>query len=90
MRIQLALGQLESIRGEGLSIEISFNTDMVNAIGCWIMTHFDGRNYRMYAATTMETPFADGITGGAIENPCPTVEYFLLKVVQKIPKMPWE
>ncbi len=66
-------------QGEGLSVEISFDADMVNAKGCWIMTRFDGRDNGMYASTTMESPFTDGIPAGALENQYHTVEYFLLK-----------
>ena len=66
-------------KDEGLSVEISFDADMVNASGCWIMTRFDGHEHGMYASTNMESPFLDGITGGALENSHHTVEYFLLK-----------
>ena len=66
-------------QGEGLSVEISFDADMVNAKGCWIMTRFDGRNEGMYAGSTIESPFTDGMTGMSLENSNHTVEYFLLK-----------
>lgn len=66
-------------RGEGLRVEISFDADMVNAKGAWIMTRFDGHNHGMYASTTMESPFTDGITGMSLENSNHTFEYFLLK-----------
>lgn len=65
--------------GEGLCVEISFDADMVNAKGAWIMTRFDGRNQGMCVATTMESPFTDGMTGMSLENQSHTVEYFLLK-----------
>jgi hypothetical protein len=64
---------------KGLSVEISFDADMVNASGCWIMTRFDGHEQGMHAGSSIESPFTDGITGGALENSHHTVEYFLLK-----------
>ncbi|MCB5253635.1 MAG: hypothetical protein LHW58_01585 [Candidatus Cloacimonetes bacterium] len=66
-------------QGEGLSVEISFDADMVNAKGCWIATRFDGHDSGFYASTSMESPFTDGLTGGALENPHHTLEYFLVK-----------
>lgn len=66
-------------QGKGLSVEISFDADMVNAKGCWIMTRFDGYDGGVYAGSSIESPFTDGIPGGALENQHHTVEYFLLK-----------
>lgn len=66
-------------KGEGLSVEISFDKNMVNAKGCWIMTRFDGRDHGTYAGSSINSPYTNGITGGALENPHHTVEYFLLK-----------
>ena len=66
-------------KGEGLSIEISFDTDMVNAKGGWIMTRFDGRDGGVYAGSSIESPFTDTIPSGALENEHHTIEYFLLK-----------
>jgi hypothetical protein len=64
---------------KGLSVEISFDADMVNASGCWIMTRFDGRDEGMYAGSSIESPFTDGMTGMSLENQSHTVEYFLLE-----------
>jgi hypothetical protein len=66
-------------KGEGLSVEISFDEDMVNAKGCWIMTRFDGRDGGMYAGSSIESPYTDGMTGMSLENQSHTVEYFLLE-----------
>ena len=66
-------------QGEGLSVEISFDADMVNAKGCWIQTNLDGNPMGMRASTTMETPFTDGVPGGALENEHHVLEYFLIK-----------
>jgi len=66
-------------QGEGLSVEITFDADMVNAKGAWILTRFDGRNAGMCAGTSIDSPYTDGIAGGALENSSHTVEYFLLK-----------
>lgn len=66
-------------KGEGLSVKISFDEDMVNAKGCWILTLFDGNNGGMYAGTSIESPYTDGMTGMSLENRSHTVEYFLLE-----------
>ena len=52
---------------------------MVNAKGAWITTRFDGYDDGMYAGTSIESPYTNGITGGALENQYHTVEYFLLE-----------
>lgn len=77
--VKPATNKITVKQGQGLSVEISFDADMVNAKGCWIMKRFDGRDNGMYAATTLKSPYTTGITGGALENRSHTVEYFLLK-----------
>lgn len=77
--VKPASNKVKLKKGEGLSVEISFDADMVNAKGCWIMTLFDGNNHGMYAGTSIESPYTDGITGMALENSNHTLEYFLLK-----------
>jgi hypothetical protein len=77
--INPASNKVKLKKGEGLSVEISFDTDMVNATGCWIMTRFDGHDQGMYAGTSIKSPYTDGITGMALENSNHTLEYFLLK-----------
>jgi len=76
--VKPATNKITVKQGEGLSVEISFDADMVNAKGCWIMTEFDGNNSGMYASSDMKTPFTDGIPSGALENEHHTVEYFLM------------
>lgn len=66
-------------QGEPLSVEISFDADIINAAGCWIMMRFDGRDAGFHASTSMESPYTDEIIGEAFENPHHTVEYYLLK-----------
>jgi len=66
-------------KGEGLSVEISFDADMVNAKNAWILTRLDGYDMGMKVSTNMESPYNDGITGMALENQYHTVEYFLLE-----------
>jgi len=77
--VKPATNKITVKQDEGLSVEISFDADMVNAKGCWIMTRFDGRDGGVYAGSSIESPFTDGIPGGALENRHHTVEYFLLK-----------
>jgi hypothetical protein len=77
--VKPASSKVKLKKGEGLSVEISFDTDMVNATGAWIMTLFDGNNHGMYAGTSIESPYTDGITGMALENSNHSLEYFLLK-----------
>ncbi len=43
------------------------------------MTRFDGRDTGMYAGSSIESPFTDGIHGGTLENKHHAVEFFLLK-----------
>ncbi|WP_111707213.1 hypothetical protein [Lutibacter citreus] len=66
-------------KDEGLSVEISFDENMVNATGCWILTQFDGRKDGMYAGTSIASPYTDGRTGMSLQNKPHTIEYFLLK-----------
>jgi hypothetical protein len=66
-------------KDEGLSVEISFDANMVNATGCWILTQFDGRKDGMYAGTSIASPYTDGRTGMSLQNQPHTIEYFLLK-----------
>lgn len=77
--VQPATNKVTVKQGEGLSVAISFDADMVNATGCWILIRRDGRDAGMRASTTMESPFTDGITGMSLENSNHTFEYFLLK-----------
>jgi hypothetical protein len=77
--VKPATNKITVKQGEGLRVEISFDADMVNAKGCWIMTRFDGRDGGMYAGSSIESPFTDGMTGMSLENSNHTVEYFLLK-----------
>lgn len=65
-------------RGEGLSVEISFDEDAVNAKGCWIKTEMDGRGGGMYAGTSIKSPYRDGMTGMSLENNSYTIKYFLM------------
>ena len=73
-----ATNKIKVKQGEGLSVEISFDADVVNAKGAWIFTQFDGNRGGMRAGT-LESPFTGGITGGALENQFHTIEYFLMK-----------
>lgn len=66
-------------QGEELYVEISFDTDMVNATGAWVLTKRDGEDAGMYAGTTIDSPFTKRILGAALENQFHTYEYFLLK-----------
>ena len=66
-------------QGKGLNVEISFDAEMVNAIGAWILTRRDGKDAGMHAATTMKSPFTDKIPSEALENQFHTYKYFLLK-----------
>ena len=66
-------------KGESINIQIDFDAKMVNAIGAWILTRFDGKDMGMLASTNMESPFIDEIPAGALENPNHTIEYYLLK-----------
>ena len=66
-------------KGEGLSVEVSFDAAVVNAAGCWILARRDGHNSRTYAGNSLESPFKQGITGMSLENQFHTFEYFLMK-----------
>lgn len=77
--IEPATNKIKVKQGEGLSVKISFDADMVNATGAWILTRRDGMDSGMRAATTMKSPFKHGITGMSLENQFHTFEYFLLK-----------
>lgn len=77
--VQPASNKVTLKKGEGLSVEISFDADMVNATSAWILTKRDGVDAGMRASTSMESPFTDVITGMSLENQHHTFEYFLLK-----------
>ncbi|UMB59821.1 hypothetical protein MHL31_12125 [Lutibacter sp. A80] len=66
-------------QGEDLYVEISFDANMVNAAGAWILTQRDGEDAGMYAGTSIDSPFTKRITGAALENQFHTYEYYLLK-----------
>ncbi|UMB52692.1 hypothetical protein MKD41_10125 [Lutibacter sp. A64] len=66
-------------QGEDLYVEISFDANMVNAAGAWILTQRDGEDAGMYAGTSIDSPFTKRIPGAALENQFHTYEYFLLK-----------
>lgn len=66
-------------KGEGLSIEVSFDEAMVNASGCWILTRRDGNDSGTYAGNNLHAPYKQGITGMSLENQYHTFEYFLMK-----------
>lgn len=77
--VKPATNKITVKQGEGLSVKISFDADMTNAKGAWILTRLDGRDAGMLASSTMESPFTDEIPGGVLENKHYTIEYFLLK-----------
>ncbi|WP_298364526.1 hypothetical protein [uncultured Lutibacter sp.] len=66
-------------KDEGLNVEISFDENMVNATGCWILTQLDGRKDGIYAGTRIKSPYTNGRTGMSLQNQPHTIEYFLLK-----------
>ncbi|MDY0310016.1 MAG: hypothetical protein RBR29_09560, partial [Castellaniella sp.] len=66
-------------KGEGLKVQISFDADMVNATGGWIITRFDGIDTGFYASTNMESPYTDELSSEALKDQQHTVEYYLLK-----------
>lgn len=70
-------------QGEDLYVEISFDANMVNAVGAWILTQRDGENAGMYAGTSIDSPFTKRIPGAALENQFHTYEYYLLKNGEK-------
>ncbi|MDV7186659.1 hypothetical protein R3X25_05145 [Lutibacter sp. TH_r2] len=70
-------------QGEDLYVEISFDANMVNAVGAWVLTQRDGENAGMYAGTSIDSPFTKRIPGAALENQFHTYEYYLLKNGEK-------
>ena len=70
-------------QGEDLYVEISFDANMVNAVGAWILTQRDGENAGMNAGTSIDSPFTKRIPGAALENQFHTYEYYLLKNGEK-------
>jgi len=71
-------------KGEGLSVKISFDADVVNAKGAWILTYFDGNEGGMYAGTSIDSPYTDGLTGPSLNySKYHTVEYYLMESGEK-------
>ena len=70
-------------RRDGVSVEISFDADMVNAKGAWITAFLDGHRIRTYAGTSLESPYRHVLRSEALENESHTLEYFLMENVDE-------
>lgn len=71
-------GDLEITISDKIPVEITYNADMVNAVGAWIMTRSNGKMVGMEASTNMESPFIDDIPGSYLGTGTHLVEYLLL------------
>lgn len=63
---------------EEVEIEISFNEDMVNAKGAWILTRVNGEDMGFCAGTSMTSPFTDSIPCSYLGKGTHFIEYLLL------------
>lgn len=63
---------------DNLPVTISFNADMVNAAGAWILTRMNGKDVGFSASTTMESPFTDEIPGKYLGKGNHKIEYLLI------------
>ncbi len=61
-----------------LPVIISYNADMVNAAGGWILTRMNGKDVGFSASTTMVSPFKSDIPGEYLGKGNHKIEYLLI------------